>query len=91
MDKRSIVIQEPALIDEAEKIFKAFYEYKSKDGIYVYILGNLEIKEIKIPDEIKAKENFEEILAKSINEAILEVNKCTQNELQEMLMNTLGE
>ena len=53
MDKRSIVIQEPALIDEAEKIFKAFYEYKSKDGIYVYILGNLEIKEIKIPDEIK--------------------------------------
>ena len=91
MDKRSIVIQEPALIEEAEKIFKAFYEYKSKDGIYVYILGNLEIKEIKIPEEIKAKENFEEILANSINESILEVNKCTQNELQEVLMNTLGD
>ena len=91
MDKRSIVIQEPAIIDEAEKIFKAFYEYKSKEGIYVYILGNLEIKEIKIPEEIKVKENFEEILAKAINEAILEVNKCTQNELQEILINNFGE
>ena len=90
MDKRSIVIQEPAIIDEAEKILKAFYEYKSKEGIYIYILGNLEIQEIKIPDEIKKLENFESILTNAINEAILEVNKCTQKELQEIIMNLEG-
>ena len=90
MDKRSIVIQEPAIIDEAEKILKAFYEYKSKEGIYIYILGNLEIQEIKTPDEIKKLENFESILTNAINEAILEVNKCTQKELQEIIMNLEG-
>ena len=36
MENKSIVIQEPLLIEEAEKIFKAFYEYKSKEGIYIY-------------------------------------------------------
>ena len=91
MENKSIVIQEPLLIEEAEKIFKAFYEYKSKEGIYIYMLGNLEIKEIKIPEEIKVKEDFQEILVRSINEAIVEVNKCTQNELQAMLMENMGE
>jgi len=90
MDRKSIVIQEPVILEEAEKILKAYYEYKSKEGIYVYILGNLEIQEIKIPDEIKKMENFESILATAINEAIIEVNKCTQKELQEIIMNIEG-
>ena len=33
MDSKGIVIQEPVIIEEAEKILKAFYEYKSKEGI----------------------------------------------------------
>ena len=90
MDKRSIVIQEPEIIEEAEKILKAFYEYKSKEGIYVYILGNLEIQEIKIPEEVKNLDDFESVLATAINEAIIEVNKCTQKELQEIIMNYGG-
>ena len=87
MEKRGIVIQEPVIIEETEKILNAFYEYKSKENIYVFLLGNLEIKEIKIPDEIKMKENFEELLVKAVNEAILEVNKCTQQEIQNILLN----
>lgn len=90
MDRKSIVIQEPTILDEAEKVLKAFYEYKSKEGIYIYILGNLEVQEIKIPEEIKNSENFESIFIKAINEAILEVNKCTQKELQEIIMNMEG-
>ena len=86
MEKKGIVIQEPLVIEEAEKILNAFYEYKSKENIYVYLLGNLEIKEIKIPNEVKEKEDFEELLTKAINEAILEVNKCTQQEIQNMLL-----
>ena len=49
MNGKGFVIQEPHVLEEAEKVLNAFYEYKSKDGIYVYILGNLEIKDIKIP------------------------------------------
>ena len=90
MNSKGIVIQEPVIIEEAEKILKAFYEYKSKEGIYVYILGNLEIQEIKIPEEVKSLENFESVLATALNEAIIEVNKCTQKELQEMIMNYEG-
>ena len=90
MNSKGIVIQEPVIIEEAEKILKAFYEYKSKEGIYIYILGNLEIQEIKIPEEIKSLDNFESILATALNEAIIEVNKCTQKELQEMIMNYEG-
>lgn len=90
MDSKGIVIQEPVIIEEAEKILKAFYEYKSKEGIYIYILGNLEIQEIKIPDEIKESKDFEKVLANALNEAIIEVNKCTQKELQEMIMNYEG-
>ena len=90
MNSKGIVIQEPVIIEEAEKILKAFYEYKSKEGIYIYILGNLEIQEIKIPEEVKTLENFESILASALNEAIIEVNKCTQKELQEMIMNYEG-
>ena len=86
MEKKGIIIQEPVVIEEAEKILNAFYEYKSKENIYVYLLGNLEIKEIKIPNEVKEKEDFEELLTKAINEAILEVNKCTQQEIQNMLL-----
>lgn len=86
MEKRGIVIQEPIILEETEKILNAFYEYKSKENIYVYLLGNLEIKEIKIPDELKTKDNFEELLAKAINEAIVEVNKCTQQEIQNILL-----
>ena len=86
MDKRSIVIQEPEIIEEAEKILKAFYEYKSKDGIYIYLLGNLDIKDIKIPLEVKESNDFEEILKDALNEAILEVTKCTQRELQEIMI-----
>ena len=86
MEKKGISIQEPFAIEETEKILNAFYEYKSKENIYVYLLGNLEIKEIKIPSEVKEKENFEELLTKAINEAILEVNKCTQQEIQNMLL-----
>lgn len=90
MDSKGIVIQEPVIIEEAEKVLKAFYEYKSKEDIYVYILGNLEIQEIKIPDEVKKLEDFESVLANAINEAIIEVNKCTQKELQEIIMNYGG-
>ena len=90
MDSKGIVIQEPVIIEEAEKILKEFYEYKSKEGIYIYILGNLEIQEIKIPDEVKGLEDFEKVLANALNEAIIEVNKCTQKELQEMIMNYEG-
>lgn len=90
MDSKGIVIQEPVIIEEAEKILKAFYEYKSKEGIYVYILGNLEIQEIKIPEEVKNLDDFESVLATAINEAIIEVNKCTQKELQEIIMNYGG-
>ena len=90
MDSKGIVVQNPVIIEEAEKILKAFYEYKSKEGIYIYILGNLEIQEIKIPEEVKLLENFEEILAGALNEAIVEVNKCTQKELQEIIMNFEG-
>lgn len=90
MDSKGIVIQEPVIIEEAEKILKAFYEYKSKEGIYIYILGNLEIQEIKIPDEIKESKDLEKVLANALNEAIIEVNKCTQKELQEMIMNYEG-
>lgn len=86
MEKRGIVIQEPIILEETEKILNAFYEYKSKENIYVYLLGNLEIKEIKIPDELKLKDNFEELLAKAINEAIVEVNKCTQQEIQNIIL-----
>lgn len=90
MDRKSIVIQEPVILEEAEKVLKAFYEYKSKEGIYIYILGNLEIQEIKIPEEVKKLDNFENILATAINEAILEVNKCTQKELQDIIMSIEG-
>ena len=71
MDSKGIVIQEPVIIEEAEKILKAFYEYKSKEGIYIYILGNLEIQEIKIPDEIKESKDLEKVLANALNEAII--------------------
>ena len=90
MESRGIVIQNPEILEETEKILKAFYEYKSLEGIYIYILGNLEIQEIKIPDEIKSSNNFESLLTKAINEAIIEVNKCTQKELQEIIMNLEG-
>ncbi len=90
MEKKGIIIQEPIALEEAEKVLKAFYEYKSKEGIYIYILGNLEIQEIKIPAEVKLLDNFEEILTKAMNEAIIEVTKCTQNELQELLLNSEG-
>ena len=53
-------------------------------------MGNLEIQEIKIPDEVKGLEDFEKVLANALNEAIIEVNKCTQKELQEMIMNYEG-
>ena len=87
MNGKGFVIQEPHVLEEAEKVLNAFYEYKSKDGIYVYILGNLEIKDIKIPLEVKEKENFEELLTTALNEAILQVNKCTQKELQDLILN----
>ena len=87
MNGKGFVIQEPVILEEAEKVLNAFYEYKSKEGIYIYILGNLEIKDIKIPLEVKEKTNFEELLTKALNEAVLQVNKCTQQELQEIIMN----
>lgn len=90
MEKKGIIIQEPLILEETEKILNAFYEYKSKEGIYVHLLGNLNIKNIKIPDEIKKDEKFEEHLVNAINEAILEVNKCTQQELQDILL-SMGE
>ena len=90
MQKKGIVIQEPIIIEETEKILNAFYEYKSKDGIYIYLLGNLEIKDIKIPDEVKNNPEFESLLTTAVNEAVLQVNKCTQQELQEIIM-SLGE
>ena len=87
MNGKGFVIQEPQVIEEAEKVLNAFYEYKSKDDIYIYILGNLEIKDIKIPIAVKEKDNFEELLTNALNEAILQVNKCTQQELQELILN----
>ena len=87
MNGKGFVIQEPQVIEEAEKVLNAFYEYISKDDIYIYILGNLEIKDIKIPIAIKEKDNFEELLTNALNEAILQVNKCTQQELQELILN----
>lgn len=91
MEKKGIIIQEPLLLEETEKILNAFYEYKSKEGILVCLLGNLNIKDIKIPNEIKESEKFEEHLVSAINEAILEVNKCTQQELQDILLNNMEE
>ena len=38
----------------------------------------------------KEDEKFEEHLVNAINEAILEVNKCTQQELQDILL-SMGE
>jgi DNA-binding protein YbaB len=37
--------------------------------------------------EVKEKENFEELLTTALNEAILQVNKCTQQELQDLILN----
>ena len=36
---------------------------------------------------VKEKDNFEELLTTALNEAILQVNKCTQQELQDLILN----
>ena len=74
------------ILQETEKLLAAIYEYKSKDDIYIDIKGSLEIVDIKIPEELKNSENFNESLINAINEAVLQVKKCTQSELEEILM-----
>lgn len=81
---------ETIILKETEKILDANYEYKSKENIYIDIKGSLQIEDIKIPEELIGSDRLKDALIDAINEAIIQVKKCTQYELEEILM-SLGE